>query len=104
MKKVNPTLYLILLIIFAHTNIVFGQNVQWANKGGRTSFPAASNSRIAVDSSGNSYVCGTFQDTCNFGSFSLVTTIYNDIFLAKYNSSGVVQWARQAGGSNLDYA
>ena len=49
---------------------------------------------IAVDSSGNVYVAGR---TRSAGAGS------DDLFLAKYNSSGTIQWQRTVGGSGSDY-
>lgn len=53
---------------------------------------------VAVDRSGNCYVAGEFNGTATFGSTSLVGKGYEDVFLAKYSSGGVLQWVRQAGG------
>jgi uncharacterized delta-60 repeat protein len=46
---------------------------------------------VAVDSSGNVYVCG----------FSSVTGT-TDIILVKYNSSGIIQWQKSLGGGNTN--
>jgi len=55
---------------------------------------------VAVDSSDNIYVTGytdkKFHGNNNSGRF--------DIFLVKYNSSGIRQWTKQLGTSNNDYA
>lgn len=55
----------------------------------------------AVDSSGNVYITGFFRETINFGGTSLTNPVHlqDDIFIAKYNSSGVNQWAKRIGGS-----
>lgn len=64
---------------------------------------------IAVDTSGNSYVTGAFTLGAIFGegqanateltSVSIVPTAnHSDIFIAKYNASGALQWAKGAGG------
>ncbi|MEI6488002.1 MAG: T9SS type A sorting domain-containing protein [Bacteroidota bacterium] len=58
---------------------------------------------IASDASGNIYVTGQFvSDTIKFGAYTLVnhnrSNTYTDIFVAKYNSSGNVIWARNFGG------
>jgi len=54
---------------------------------------------IAVDSSGNIYATGTFQDTVNFIGGSDISTIFTtsgkDIYLLKLNSSLVVQWVKR---------
>jgi hypothetical protein len=58
---------------------------------------------IAVDSNGNSYVTGFFQNTATFGAGETNETTFvaqggnADIFVAKYNDSGLLQWAKQAG-------
>ena len=58
---------------------------------------------IAVDDSGNVYIAGNYKGTVNWGSGTL-TSLNNseDIFLAKYNQSGVLQWVRSAGGNSND--
>ena len=49
---------------------------------------------IAVDSSGNIYATGTFQNTVNFGGGN-ITTSGKDIYLLKLNSSLVFQWVKR---------
>lgn len=46
---------------------------------------------IAVDSTGNAYIGGYFTDTA---------TSSQDFFLAKYNTSGFIQWQRKLHGNN----
>lgn len=57
---------------------------------------------IAADREGNIYVTGSFGHhnlggMAFFGSDTLVTRGGTDIFLAKYNASGQLDWVRQAG-------
>ena len=59
---------------------------------------------VAVDVTGNAFVCGSFTSFyLTFGTTMLTnsnTTSYtDDIFLAKYNSSGTLQWAKSAGST-----
>ncbi len=74
--------------------------VQWAVKNGGNGSDIAY--AVAVDGNGESYVTGYFQcNTITFGSSTLTNSSsigYNDIFLAKYNSAGTVQWGVRAGG------
>jgi hypothetical protein len=58
---------------------------------------------IFVDNTGNIYVTGIFYDSVIFGNITLSSSGINDIFIAKYNSLGVIQWAKKAGGVNPDY-
>jgi len=53
-----------------------------------------------VDSSGNIYVTGRFQDSATFGSTNLTSSGGSDGFIAKLNSSGSWQWTVNAGSSN----
>ena len=59
---------------------------------------------IAVDGSGNSYVTGYFQGSATFGQgqanqTTLTAAGGSDIFVAQYDSSGALQWAKRAGGT-----
>jgi hypothetical protein len=80
-------------------------NVIWANSAGGTDNSLANS--VASDASGNAYVAGGFYcDTLAFGSYTLINDNggYEDIFLAKYDSSGSVIWAKSEGGTNDDVA
>ncbi len=67
---------------------------------------------VAVDTSGNFYVAGTyFNTTANANSVSdfsgaalngKTTTASTDVFVAKFNSSGTQQWIRTLGGTSTE--
>jgi hypothetical protein len=61
---------------------------------------------IKIDASGNRYVTGSFNGTEDFdpsGSTANLTSAgSNDIFIAKYNSSGAYVWAKGMGGTGSD--
>lgn len=59
--------------------------------------------KCAVDASGNVYVTGYFVRKATFGLISKTSAGYEDMFVAKYNSSGVVQWVQTAGGNDSDF-
>lgn len=77
-------------------------NLIWAkNTGGNYQLWANS---LATDAQNNIYVTGSFDDITDFdlgtNSYTLqpITTMYSDIFLAKYNSSGGLIYANNLGG------
>jgi hypothetical protein len=56
---------------------------------------------VACDSSGNIYITGNFNSpSMTFGSITLTGGSGDDIFIAKYDSSGNVLWARNASSAN----
>lgn len=59
---------------------------------------------IDVDNSANVYVTGCFEGTTAFGTTSLASLGYADVFVAKLNTNGTWLWVKQAGGANGDYA
>jgi hypothetical protein len=58
---------------------------------------------IAADASGNVYVGGQFSNATTIGSTALTTAGGSDCFAAKFNSSGVAQWASTTGGTGADW-
>lgn len=58
---------------------------------------------VALDKNNNVYIAANFQDTLNLSTGVLISNDYKDILVAKYTSSGVLQWAKQAGGSMGNY-
>lgn len=60
---------------------------------------------IAVDANQNVYVAGELEDDCDFGSGIVLNTAgSNDIFLAKYDAGGTIQWAKRWGTSDNEKA
>lgn len=77
-----------------------GGNLIWARGAGGAANDAAS--AVAVDGSGNCYVTGFFQGTATFGTANLVSAGGPDVFIAKYDPTGNLLWAKSAGGSSDD--
>ncbi|MEP0393823.1 MAG: SBBP repeat-containing protein, partial [Nitratireductor sp.] len=79
--------------------------LDWAKNVGGTSDDVSYS--ISVDSSGNSYVTGTFQGTADFdpgaGTTNLTSAGNDDAFIAKYDSDGALVWAKNVGGTSDDY-
>ncbi|HKR03629.1 MAG TPA: SBBP repeat-containing protein [Bacteroidia bacterium] len=57
---------------------------------------------VATDNSGNVYVAGHYTDTAVFSGITLISSSYEDIFLAKYDANGNLLWIKSAGGYNID--
>ncbi len=77
----------------------------WAQRAGGTGveYPYG----IDIDQNDNPYVTGSFTGTTQFSNGNLVTSLTSsgssDIFLAKFNDSGVFQLARRLGSNGTDY-
>jgi len=72
----------------------------WAVKAGGTQLDWGK--AICTDKNNNIYITGQFSGTATFGTSTTLTASSTDIFVAKYNSSGVLQWAKKEGGSSVD--
>ncbi len=86
---------------------LFAQTIdfQWARSASGTDLDIGQ--KVASDGSGNVFVTGYFRsDTISFGSIDLTketgSSSSSAIFLAKYDASGNVVWARSAGGNEED--
>jgi hypothetical protein len=55
-----------------------------------------------LEAAGNCYVAGGFDDTIRIASTNLTASANEHGFLAKFNSAGALQWARQVKGPSLD--
>ncbi len=78
-------------------------NVKWAKRAGGTSDDNIND--IAIDINNNIYITGNFtSSSLLFGSTTLTNVGANDIFYAKYDTSGTVQWAHSAASSFDEYA
>jgi hypothetical protein len=76
----------------------------WAKGFGGASFDLGYS--IAVDSSGNVYTTGYFNDTVDFdpgaGTSNLTSAGSSDVFVSKLDSSGALVWAKSFGGASGD--
>ena len=86
---------------------LWAQDLLWAKRAGGTNTENALG--IAVDGAGNSYVTGIFGSfsSATFGpgetnETTLTSAGFEDIFVAKYDASGALVWAKRAGGTGLD--
>lgn len=76
-------------------------NLIWIRDG--KSVSQVSSRGITLDASGNVFVAGYFGsatvDSVNFDGVKILTNGGRDIFLAKYNNAGAIQWAVSAGSA-----
>jgi hypothetical protein len=75
--------------------------VLWATKFGE-SYEYNRVNTIRRDAVGAIYLIGYFSQTANFGSTVLSTVGGNDVFVAKMNNSGVLEWATGFGSTEND--
>lgn len=76
-------------------------NLLWVNRAGGRGGDVGHG--ISIDAAGNVYITGEFEDTATFNNVTLIAhSVVNEIFIAKYNSSGALQWVKNAGGTNTD--
>ena len=75
-------------------------NVVWAKavQGGAGYYVSSD-----IDTMGHIYVTGTFGGTVSFDAISLFSNGSNDMFLAKYDTSGNVIWAKNYGTPDAEY-
>jgi hypothetical protein len=79
-------------------------NLMWAKSAGGGGGEKALG--VTYDNSGNVYICGNYKDNFNYEGTPMVASFSGerDIFVAKYNSSGVFQWVKTAGSIGRDEA
>ncbi|MEO8147147.1 MAG: T9SS type A sorting domain-containing protein [Bacteroidia bacterium] len=74
----------------------------WAEHTGGTSSDGEGYG-VSADASGNVFFTGFFQsNSISFGSTTLNNAGASDVFIAKYNSGGVLIWAQSGGGTGED--
>ena len=75
-------------------------NPHWAKRAGSTDDDSAE--AIVLDAEGNIYVTGSFRGSVAFGSTTLTSAGYSDVFVAKLSGAGTWLWVAQAGGADND--
>ena len=72
----------------------------WVKQAGGKSYDVGNS--IASEPDGNIYITGYFRDTSFFETTKLISESWDDIFVAKYNTSGDLVWAKREGGADMD--
>ncbi|MBK9249628.1 MAG: SBBP repeat-containing protein [Ignavibacteria bacterium] len=72
---------------------------QWSKSIGGTGTDAGND--ITVDAS-SLYLSGSYNGSIIIGTDTLISQGNSDAFVAKFNTSGVAQWARSGGGTGID--
>ena len=76
-------------------------NFVWVRRAGSAGRDEAKS--IACDASGNVYITGLYSNGCHFGTQVLSSPgTYFNSFVAKYNTSGYLQWVHTGGGNYDD--
>ncbi|MCP4645667.1 MAG: hypothetical protein GY851_34800, partial [bacterium] len=92
--------------LFACAGAAHAEDVEfeWAARMGGSSVDVCQS--VAVDSEGNVYTTGHFEDTADFdpgtGTANLTSMGSRDIFIQKQDASGALVWAKQMGASDAD--
>ncbi|MCD4772007.1 MAG: SBBP repeat-containing protein [Bacteroidales bacterium] len=86
----------IIVLFLGMTFCTFSQTFDWASEAGGNGSDQGYD--ITIDENSNSYVGGYFSDTAYFDSEMLISVGSTDVFVAKYDSSGVFQWVVQGRG------
>ena len=96
----------LLVGLFFFSNLVKAQSAQyqWGFKVGNSSTLGERPAKITVDSNGDIYTAGYYQDVADFNPNGVATNlsgISTECYVAKYNSAGVLVWAKNIGMANL---
>ncbi|MGB3651371.1 MAG: SBBP repeat-containing protein, partial [Rivularia sp. (in: cyanobacteria)] len=77
-------------------------NVDWAEEFGGSGYGYGGYEFLAVDDAGNTYVTGDFSGQLTIGDKSLTSSGYSNVFVAKFDEDGNVQWAKGFGDTGSE--
>lgn len=107
-SKLNSPCWVFTLLFFMIPNCFFlvkAQNYYWGNTVSSTGFDGPGD--VCIDSNGNIINVGVFNGVADVqagpGLLNLVSNGDQDIFIIKYNTDGVILWAKSIGQSDADY-
>ena len=100
-------IFAIISLLTLSGNII-SQHWKWVDKIGLDGTGNDYGQDIKLDGLGNVYICGRVKNATTFGWASTPVTPPlhgdQDAFVAKYNNSGQLIWAKRNGGISHDYA
>jgi hypothetical protein len=73
----------------------------WATQTGGTGYHVGAD--VAATADGGAIITGEFADTASFGSTTLTSNGFSDVFVGKVSSAGAWVWAIGVGGTGEDY-
>ncbi|MCS6905204.1 MAG: fibronectin type III domain-containing protein [Bacteroidia bacterium] len=101
--KVLYSLFSLLLYMCSLFSLASAQQVSWVRRVGGNIVDRAN--AVTADASGNIYVTGSYQGTLTIDNDSRTITSQgasSDVFIAKFDSDGKLQWLQTAGGNSED--
>jgi len=77
--------------------------VVWVRRaGGSNAIYGDAGLGVAADGQTNAFLTGYFSGQATFDSTQVASAGFDDVFCAKYDAAGGLQWLRRAGGPDLD--
>jgi hypothetical protein len=76
-------------------------NVLWVNKGGGDDWDECRGIAISGD---YVFMTGNFTGPANFGTMAIDDNGLEDVYVAKYSTTGTLQWVSTGGGSGADFS
>jgi len=73
---------------------------RWSKRFGHLTFDKGQG--VAVDSAGNIFVTGSFEENINLGGGQLLSDGAGDLFVGSFDMSGLHRWSKRFGGSTFD--
>lgn len=92
--------FILTITIVVMCNVLFSQAPSWLWAHHAGGIVSDHSNGIAIDSTGNCYVTGYITDTAIFDTLSLTGNFGENIFIAKYNTSGNCIWAKLVGSGH----
>lgn len=80
----------------------FAGGLQWMQAADGGGHYGNNSYSISLDQEGNAYITGTFSGTAIFGAQQLKAKGAANMFLAKYDAAGNLQWVKQANGNGYE--